>query len=94
MLSQLSPRTLHALERECEAVRLRIQGKSFLAIADAPDYRHRASAWRAVRRAKIVRLIELARLVRRLERVEATRHLAATERRSHTLLAAKGGRSR
>jgi len=29
-----------------------------------------------------------------LERVEATRYLAVTERRSHTLLVAKGGRSR
>jgi hypothetical protein len=42
MLSQLSPRTLLALERQ--AVELRICGKSFQQIADTLDYRHRASA--------------------------------------------------
>jgi hypothetical protein len=44
MLSQLSPRTLLALERERQAVELRICGKSFQQIADTLDYRHRASA--------------------------------------------------
>ena len=91
MLSQLSPRTLLALERQ--AVELRICGKSFQQIADTLDYRHRASAWRAVRRAKLTRLLELARLVERVERVEAARELAAIERQVKALQADKGSRS-
>jgi len=93
MWSQLSPRTLQALERELQAVELRIQGKSFQEIADALDYRHRASAWLAVRRAKVARLLELARLVERLERIDAERQFAAVERRLKNLQERGRGRS-
>ena len=94
MWSQLSPRSLLALQRELQAVEMRIQGKSFQEIADALGYRHRESAWLAVRRAKLARLIELAELVRRLERVEVERDLAAVERRVKALQSGKGSRSR
>jgi hypothetical protein len=90
MWSQLSPRSLLALQRELQAIEMRIQGKSFQEIADALNYRHRGSAWLAVRRAKVARLIELARLVKRLEQVEIARDLAAFERRVKALQAGKG----
>jgi hypothetical protein len=93
MWSQLSPRSLLALQRERQAIEMRIQGKSFQEIADALNYRHRGSAWLAVRRAKVARLIELAELVQRLERVKITRDLAAVEQRAKALQSGKGSRS-
>jgi hypothetical protein len=81
MLSQLSPKTLRALENDVQALRLRIAGNTFEEIALALGYRSKSSAWKAVLRAKTRRLIELARLVPRLERAEIARQGAALERR-------------
>jgi hypothetical protein len=94
MLSQLSPRLLRASERDVQAVRLRIAGKTLEEIALALGYRSKGSAWKAVARAKTARLVELARLVRRPERVEVERDLAAVERRVKALQSGKGNRSR
>jgi hypothetical protein len=81
VLSQLSPKTLRALENDVQALRLRIAGNTFEEIALALGYRSKSSAWKAVFRAKTARLIELARLVPRLERAEIARQGAALERR-------------
>jgi hypothetical protein len=92
--SQLSPKTLRALEHEVQALRLRIAGHTFAEIATALGFRSKGSAWKAVNRAKTARLMELARLVRRLERVDAERQFAAVERRLIGMQERRGRRSR
>lgn len=94
MLSQLSPKTLRALEHDVEALRLRIEGKTFEEIASALGYHSRGSAWKAVHRAKTARLLELARLLQRLELVDTRRQFAAVERRIAALNNSKAHRPR
>jgi hypothetical protein len=93
VLSQLSPKTLRALENDVQALRLRIEGHTFEEIARALGFRSKGSAWKAVNRAKTARLVELARLVHRLERVDAERQFAAVERRLNGLQERGGSRS-
>jgi hypothetical protein len=83
--SQLSPKTLRALENDVRAVQLRLQGATFEHIAVTLGYRSKGSAWKAVNRAKTARLVELSRLVERLERADAERQFAALERRLNGL---------
>jgi hypothetical protein len=81
VLSQLSPKTLRALEHEVQALRLRIAGYTFAEIATAIGFRSKGAAWKAVNRAKTARLAELARLVQRLQRADAERQFATVARR-------------
>jgi hypothetical protein len=82
MWSQLSPRRLQSLKNDVKALQLRLQGRTFQQIVDALHYRHRGSAWHAIRRAQVTRLQELARLVQRLGVADAERRCAAIERRA------------
>jgi hypothetical protein len=94
MWSQLSPRRLQSLENDVKALQLRLQGLTFQQIADALHYRHRGSAWHAIRRAQVSRLRELARLVQRLEVADSERRCAALERRAQAVHAAGQARRR
>jgi hypothetical protein len=85
MFSRLSPKVLKALENDVQALRLRIEGKSFEEIALALGYQSKGSAWKAVDRAKTARLVELGRRVQRLNLADAKQRLEAIERQIKAL---------
>jgi hypothetical protein len=85
MRNQFSRRKLAILETDLQALRLRLEGCTFQQISDCLHFRHRASAWKAIRRAKLDRLVELAQLVQRLGVADAQWQFATIERRSKAL---------
>jgi hypothetical protein len=65
--TKTSPKRIEAVARAAEAVRLRIQGLSFDAIAERVGYRSRQAAFDAVKRALEATLREPAAALRELD---------------------------